>query len=62
MMKKSANLLHYFDLDCKMLEFFKYSIHEPSSKEQFLTLTHFWSAVWRKRWQFVPTYKIQPVC
>jgi hypothetical protein len=35
-MKKSANLLHYFDLDCRMLEFFKYSIHEPSSKEQFL--------------------------
>jgi hypothetical protein len=34
LMKKAAKVLHYFSLDCVMLEFFKYSTHEPSSKEQ----------------------------
>jgi hypothetical protein len=28
LMKKSAKVLHYFRLDCGMLEFFKYSTHE----------------------------------
>jgi hypothetical protein len=27
--KKSAKVLHFFGLDCGMLEFFKYSTHEP---------------------------------
>jgi hypothetical protein len=45
-MKKSAKVLHYFGLDCGMLEFFKYSSHEPSSKEKLLTLLHSWSPVW----------------
>ncbi len=40
-MKKSAKVLQYFGLDCEMLEFFKYSTHEPSSKEQLLTLRIF---------------------
>ncbi len=58
-MKKSVKVLHYFGLDCEMLEFFKYSSHEPSFNKQLLTLPHFWSLVWRKRLWFVP---IQPVC
>jgi hypothetical protein len=37
LLKKSAKGLHYFGLDCWMLEFFKYSIHEPKYKEQLLT-------------------------
>jgi hypothetical protein len=57
LMKKSAKVIQYFGLDCGMMEFFKYSTHEPSSKEQLLTLPHFWSPVWRKRLRFVP---IQP--
>jgi hypothetical protein len=40
---------HYFGLDCKMLELLKYSTHEPSSKEQLLTLPHFWSPVLAKK-------------
>jgi hypothetical protein len=48
LMKKSAKVLHYFGLDCGMLEFFKYSSHAPSSKEQLLSLPHFWSPVWSK--------------
>jgi hypothetical protein len=31
-MKKSAKVLHYFGLDCGMLELFKYSTHKPSSQ------------------------------
>jgi hypothetical protein len=57
--EKSAKGLHYFSLHCGMLEFLKYSAHEPSSKEQLLTVPDFWSPVWRKRLRFVP---IQPVC
>jgi len=34
LMKKAAKVLHYFSLDCVMLEFFKYSTQEHSSKEQ----------------------------
>jgi hypothetical protein len=41
LMKKSAKVLHYFGLDCGMLEFFKHSTHEPSSKKQLLILIHF---------------------
>jgi hypothetical protein len=44
-MKKSAKVLHFFGLDCGMLEFFKYCTDKPSSKEQLLTLPHFWSTV-----------------
>jgi hypothetical protein len=51
-MKKSAKVLLYFGLDCGMLEFFKYCTDEPSSKEQLLTLPHFWSTVLQKRWWF----------
>jgi hypothetical protein len=47
-MKKSAKVLHYFGLDCGMLEFFKYSTHEPSSKEQLLALPHFGAQFSRK--------------
>jgi hypothetical protein len=46
-MKKSTKVLHYFDLDCGMLKFFKYTTHEPESKEQLLTLPHFWRPVWQ---------------
>ncbi len=28
--------MHYFGLDCEMLEFFKYYTHELSSKQQLL--------------------------
>jgi hypothetical protein len=47
LLKKSALglQLHYFDLDCGMLLFFKYSTHELKSKEQLLTFWHFWSTV-----------------
>jgi hypothetical protein len=41
LMIKSAKVLHYFGLDCGMLEFFKYSTQEPLFKEQLLTLPHF---------------------
>ncbi len=46
--------MQYFGLDGGMMEFFKYSTHEPSSKEHLLTLPHFWSLVWQKRLRFVP--------
>ncbi len=52
-------VLHYFSLDCGMLEFVKYSSYKPESKEQLLTLPHFWSPVRWKRSRLVP---IQPVC
>jgi hypothetical protein len=29
-MKKSTKVLHYFGLDCGLLEFFKYSTYDPS--------------------------------
>jgi hypothetical protein len=32
---------NYFGLDCGLLGFFKYSTHEPSSKDQLLTFPHF---------------------
>jgi hypothetical protein len=46
-MKKSAKGLYYFGLHCSMLEFLHilYSTHGPSSKEQLLTLSYFWSPV-----------------
>jgi hypothetical protein len=34
LMKKSAKVLHYFGLDCGLLEFFKYSAYELSSKHK----------------------------
>jgi hypothetical protein len=46
LMKKSAKGLLYFGLDCGMLEFFS---HEPYSKEQLMSLPHFWSTIRRKR-------------
>jgi hypothetical protein len=45
-MKKSAKMLLYFGVDCGMLEFFT---HEQESKEQLMSLLHFWSTVRRKR-------------
>ncbi len=56
-MKKSAKVLQYFGLDSRNVGILQ--IHEPSSKEQLLTLPHFWSPVGRKRLGFVP---IKPVC
>jgi hypothetical protein len=53
-MKKSAKVLHYFGLDCGMLEFFKYSTHEPSSKEQLMTLPHFGTRFDRKSYDLSP--------
>jgi hypothetical protein len=53
-MKKSAKVMHYFGLDCGMLEFFKYSTHEPSSKEQLLTLPHFGTRFDRKSYDLSP--------
>jgi hypothetical protein len=49
LMKKSAKVLLYFDLDCRMMEFVTY---EPQSKEQLISLLHFWSMVQRKRSRF----------
>jgi hypothetical protein len=43
--------LQYFGMDCGMLEFFT---HEPQSKEQLMSLLHFWSKVRRRRSRFVP--------
>jgi hypothetical protein len=48
-MKKSAKVLLYFGLDCRMLEFFT---REPVSKEQVMSLPHFWSTDGRKRSRF----------
>ncbi len=61
LMKKSVKVLHYFGLDCRMLEFFKYYSYELSSKKQLLSLLGFWSPVLRKRLRFVPIHRIQPV-
>ncbi len=58
LLKKSAEVLLYFGLDCGLLVFFMYSTHKPQSQEQLLTLPHFWSTVRRKRSLFVT---IQPV-
>ncbi len=44
--EKSAKVLLYFGLDCGMLEFFT---HELWSKEQSMSLPHFWSTVRQKR-------------
>ena len=49
LMKKSTKVLLYFGLDCGMMEFFAY---ELQSKEQLISLPHFWSSVRRKRLQF----------
>jgi hypothetical protein len=40
LMKKSAKVLLYLGLGCGMMEFFTY---EPKSKEQLISLPHFWS-------------------
>jgi hypothetical protein len=44
-MKKSAKVQLYFGLDCGMMEFFTC---EPQSKEQLISLPHFWSTVREK--------------
>ncbi len=41
LMKKSTKVLHYFGLDCGLLEFLKYFTRKPACKEQLLTLPHF---------------------
>jgi hypothetical protein len=51
---KIRQVPQYFGLDCGMLEIFKYSTHQPSSKEQLFTISHFWSPGWQKRLRFVP--------
>jgi hypothetical protein len=51
-MKKSAKVVQYFGFDCGT--FVTFSTNEPFSKEQLLTLPHFWSPVWQKRLRFVP--------
>jgi hypothetical protein len=37
-MKKFAKVLHFFSLDCRLLEFFKYSTYELSSKHKMYTV------------------------
>jgi hypothetical protein len=49
LMKKSSKVLLYFGLDCGTMEFFTY---EPQSKEQLISLLHFWSTVRQKRLGF----------
>jgi hypothetical protein len=49
LMKKSAKVQLYFGLDWGMMEFFTC---EPQSKEQLISLPHFWSTVSRKRSRF----------
>jgi hypothetical protein len=44
-MKTSAKVQLYFGLDCGMMEFFTC---EQQSKEQLISLPHFWSTVRRK--------------
>jgi hypothetical protein len=46
LMKKSAKVQLYFGLDCGMMEFFT---DEPQSKEQLISLPHFWNTVRRKK-------------
>jgi hypothetical protein len=41
LMKNSARVMHYVGLHCMMLEFFKYSTHQPLFKEQLLIFPHF---------------------
>jgi len=48
-MKKSAKVLLYFGLDCRMLKFFTL---KPQSKEQFMYLSNFWSTVRQNRSRF----------
>ncbi len=59
LMKKSAKVLHYFSLDCGLLEFFKYSTYKLSSKHKMYSSRIFWRTIWRKRLRFV---HIQPTC
>jgi hypothetical protein len=47
--EKSAKVQLYFGLDCGMMAFFPC---EPQSKEQLISLLHFWSTVQRKRLWF----------
>jgi hypothetical protein len=42
--EKSAKMLDYSGLDCGMLEFFT---HKPQSKDQLLTVTHFWGEIFQ---------------
>ncbi len=46
LMKKSAKVQLYFGLDCRMMGFFT---DKPQSKEQLISLPHFWNMVRRKR-------------
>jgi len=48
-LKKSAKVQLYFGSGCGMMEFFTW---EPQSKEQLMSLPHFWSTVLRKRSRF----------
>jgi hypothetical protein len=48
-MKKSAKVQLYFGLDCGMMALFT---DEPQSKEQLMSLMHFWITVRRKRLRF----------
>jgi hypothetical protein len=48
-MKKSAKVLLYFGLECGMAKLFT---HELQSKEQLMSLPHFWSLVRRKKSRF----------
>jgi hypothetical protein len=49
LMKKSAKVQLYFGSDCGMMVFFT---DEPQSKEQLMSLPHFWNKVRRKRSRF----------
>jgi hypothetical protein len=41
-MKKSGKVLHYFGLDCGMLEFFKYSSHKLYLQRNFFDTPAFY--------------------
>jgi hypothetical protein len=47
--EKSTKVLLFVSMDCWILEYFT---QEPQSKEQLISLTHFWSTVQRKRSRF----------
>jgi hypothetical protein len=56
-MKKSSKVLLYFGLDCGMLKFFT---HKPLSKEQLMSLPHFWRTVERQRSGFEHMQTVDP--
>ncbi len=54
--EKAAKGLHYFGLDCRMLEFFKYSTLLTSGNP--MTFRHFWSTVGGKKYHSFCPYQM----